>query len=159
MPAGFDILEARDPADVAACRELFLEYQRVLGVSLCFQGFDAELAALPGAYAPPHGRLFLARDAHGEAVGCAALRPLGGGAAEMKRLYVRGDVRGRGLGDALARTAIAAARDLGYHCVKLDTLPAMHAAQALYARLGFRDVPAYNDSPLAGTRFMALALA
>jgi ribosomal protein S18 acetylase RimI-like enzyme len=155
--SGFTIGEALDAADVEACRELFAEYQRALGVSLCFQDFDRELATLPGAYARPRGRLLIARVA-GMPAACAALRPLGERDAEMKRLYVRPQFRGMGLGRALAEIVIDEARAMGYAAVKLDTLPSMNDAQGLYARLGFRDVPAYNDNPVAGTRFLALAL-
>lgn len=156
-PAAFAIAEARTAGDIAACAELFREYQRALGVSLDFQGFEQELADLPGAYAPPEGRLFLAR-IEGTPAGCAALRPIAGAECEMKRLYVRAAARGSGLGVALARRVIEAAREAGYARVRLDTLPAMAAAQALYTRLGFRDTPPYNDNPIAGTRFMALDL-
>ncbi len=155
--SGFSIGEALDAADVAACRELFVEYQQALGVSLCFQGFDQELAALPGAYARPKGRLLLARVA-GMPAACAALRPLGANDGEMKRLYVRPQFRGMGLGRALAEIVIDEARAMGYASVKLDTLPQMREAQALYGELGFRDVAPYNDNPIAGTRFMGLGL-
>ena len=155
---GFDIAEALDAAGVAACRELFVEYQQRLGVSLCFQGFDRELATLPGDYARPRGRLLLARIA-GEPAGCVALRPLGEREAEMKRLFVRPAYRGMGIGRTLAECAIDEARALGYATLRLDTLPEMREAQALYAELGFADTPPYNDNPVAGVRFMALDLA
>jgi ribosomal protein S18 acetylase RimI-like enzyme len=155
--SGFAIGEALVAADVEACRELFAEYQGALGVSLCFQDFDRELATLPGAYARPRGRLLLARVA-GAPAACAALRPLGDRDAEMKRLYVRPAFRDMGLGRALAEIVIDEARALGYANVKLDTLPQMAGAQALYAALGFRDVAPYNDNPIAGTRFLGLAL-
>jgi len=155
--SGFTIGEALAPGDVEACGELFREYQRALGVDLCFQGFDRELATLPGAYARPRGRLLLARVA-GEPAACAALRPLGDRDGEMKRLYVRPRFRGMGLGRALAEIVIDEARAMGYGSVKLDTLPRMSEAQALYAALGFSDVEPYNDNPVAGTRFLALAL-
>lgn len=154
---GFDIAEALDAAAVAACRELFVEYQQLLGVSLCFQGFDRELAALPGDYARPRGRLLLARIA-GEPAGCVALRPLGEREAEMKRLFVRPAYRGMGIGRTLAECAIDEARALGYATLRLDTLPQMREAQALYAELGFADTPPYNDNPVDGVRFMALDL-
>lgn len=157
-PRGVAIVAAAAPAQVAACRALFEEYQRGLGVSLCFQGFDRELATLPGAYAPPRGALFLALRGD-EPVGCVALRPLDADAGEMKRLYVVPAARGIHLGEALARHAVEAARGLGYRELKLDTLPGMAAAQALYARLGFRDCAPYNDNPVDGVRFMALGLA
>ena len=152
-----EVAEARTAPDVAACRALFAEYGRGLGVSLDFQDFPAELAALPGAYAPPRGRLFIARIA-GEPAGCVALRPLAAAECEMKRLYVRAEARGSGLGEALARRAIESARAIGYSRMRLDTLAAMAPAQALYSRLGFRDTAPYNDNPIPGTRFMALDL-
>jgi GNAT superfamily N-acetyltransferase len=154
---GFEIREALDAAAVAACRELFLEYQRELGVSLCFQGFDRELAALPGDYAPPRGRLLIALS---DAIpaGCAALRPLGGEIAEMKRLYVRPAHRGKSLGRELAQRVVADARALGYRILKLDTLPSMRAAQRLYAELGFVETAPYNDNPIDGARFLALQI-
>ena len=144
-------------AEVAACRELFLEYQRAIGVSLCFQGFDDELARLPGDYAPPRGGLWLAQ-AGPMLAGCVALRPLGASEAEMKRLYVRPAFRGTGLGRRLAEHAIGAALALGYESLKLDTLPTMIEAQALYTRLGFVPVAPYNDNPIGGVKFMALEL-
>ena len=157
MAPGVAIVEATGPAQVAACRALFEDYRRGLGVSLDFQDFDREVAGLPGAYARPRGRLLLALR-EGVPIGCAALRRLGPGVAEMKRLYVANAARGTGLGEALARRIVEAAREAGYREVKLDTLAGMAAAQALYARLGFRDCAPYNDNPLPGTRFLALAL-
>jgi putative acetyltransferase len=154
---GFSLAEALDAESVAACRALFEEYERGLGISLCFQGFAAELATLPGAYARPRGRLLLARVA-GDAAGCVALRPLGERDAELKRLYVRPHARGMGLGRMLAECAIDEARSLGYAAVKLDTLPIMREAQRLYAQLGFVDADAYNDNPVEGVRFMSLDL-
>ena len=151
------IEEALDAGSIAACRELFLEYQRGLGVSLCFQGFDAELAGLPGDYAPPRGRLFLAL-ALGKPAGCVALRPLFHRDAEMKRLYVRPKYRGSGLGRVLAVRVIEEARALGYETLKLDTLPQMKAAQRMYETLGFRDTAPYNENPVRGVRFLALGL-
>ena len=155
--AVYELREAASPEEIAACRELFTEYQRALGVSLCFQGFDAELAGLPGDYAPPKGRLFLAVAA-GRPAGCVALRPLFHRDAEMKRLYVRTAHRGGGLGRLLATRTIEAARALGYETLKLDTLPQMKAAQKLYESLGFRDTAPYNDNPVRGVRFLALDL-
>ena len=153
----FELREAAGEEDVAACRELFVEYQRALGVSLCFQGFDAELAGLPGDYAPPRGRLILAL-ALGKPAGCVGLRPLFHRDAEMKRLYVRPAHRGSGLGRILARRVIDEARALGYETLKLDTLPQMKAAQRMYETLGFRDTAPYNDNPVKGVRFLALLL-
>jgi ribosomal protein S18 acetylase RimI-like enzyme len=150
-------IRAAAAQDIAACRELFTEYQRLLGVSLCFQGFDRELAELPGDYVAPRGGLWIAH-VEGSLAGCVALRPLDGDAAEMKRLYVRPGFRGHRLGLALARHVIDAARALGYRALKLDTLPSMLEAQRLYARLGFVDAAPYNDNPIAGVRFMELIL-
>jgi len=149
-------------------RELFVEYARSLGFSLCFQGFDQELAALPGEYAPPTGRLLLASvepegsgpvPALETVAGCVALRWLGEGTCEMKRLYVRPAFRGRGIGRDLAAAAIAAAREMGYRRMRLDTIPAqMAAAVALYRELGFRDIPAYYENPIPGALCMELEL-
>jgi putative acetyltransferase len=156
--SGFDIAEALDARALDACRSLFVEYQEGLGISLCFQGFDRELATLPGDYARPRGRLLLARIA-GEPAGCVALRPLGRDAAEMKRLYVRPAYRGMGIGRMLAECAIDEARALGARVLKLDTLPTMATAQSLYAELGFVATAPYNDNPVEGVRFLALELA
>jgi GNAT superfamily N-acetyltransferase len=156
--SGFALAEALDAPAVEACHALFVEYEKSLGVSLCFQGFEHELATLPGAYARPRGRLLLARIA-GEPAGCVALRPLGERDAEMKRLYVRPDVRGMGLGRMLAECVIDEARALGYLTVKLDTLPGMAQAQYLYRDLGFVDCAPYNDNPVGGVRFLSLDLA
>jgi GNAT superfamily N-acetyltransferase len=157
IPKGYSIEQACEPEAVDACRELFVEYQRGLGVSLCFQGFDAELASLPGDYAPPGGLLLLARKARVPAA-CVALRPLFHRDAEMKRLYVRQAHRGTGLGRLLAVHVIDEARALGYEALKLDTLPSMRAAHSLYEKLGFLDTAPYNDNPVGGVRFLALAL-
>jgi len=151
------IRAAAGPADIAACRELFVEYQRALGVSLCFQGFDRELEGLPGEYIAPRGGLWIAQ-LGADTAGCVALRPLDGDAAEMKRLYVRASCRGKRVGLALARQAIAAARGLGYSVLKLDTLPSMADAQRMYARLGFVETDPYNDNPVERVRFLAYDL-
>jgi GNAT superfamily N-acetyltransferase len=155
--SGFSLGEALDAESIEACRELFREYEKGLGVSLCFQGFEQELATLPGAYARPRGRLLLARVA-GMPAGCGALRPLADGDAEMKRLYVRPDYRGMGLGRLLAECIVDDAKAIGYRTLKLDTLPAMGEAQALYGSLGFVECPRYNDNPVSGVRFLALDL-
>ena len=138
-------------------RELFREYQQSIGVDLCFQNFEAELASLPGAYAPPRGRLYLGLTS-GRGACCAGLRPCDGIAAEMKRLYVRPGHRGLGYGCLLAKAVIADAKSLGYRKIVLDTLPTMKAAQAMYEALGFRDIAPYTFNPVQGTRFMGLDL-
>lgn len=145
------------PAEIEAARELFLEYQRSLGFDLCFQGFQQELAALPGPYAPPQGRLYLAMDAT-EAVGCVAMRDLGGGVAEMKRLYLRPSHRGHRIGRQLAQRIVDDAKAAGYQSLVLDTLPSMTEAQALYASLGFTDTTPYTANPVQGVRFLQLSL-
>ena len=139
-------------------RALFMEYAQGLGVSLCFQDFDAELASLPGAYAPPRGRLLLA-GAPGAAFGCIALRPLGDRAAEVKRMYVQPARRGEGWGRRLAVEIIAQARAAGYRELKLDTLAPLLAARALYAELGFRECAAYYPNPLPDVVYMTMQLA
>ena len=163
---------ATTPEDVALARALFVEYAHWLKVDLCFQGFDRELATLPGAYAPPSGRLLLA-GVPGEAFGCIALRPVeivGGFAdgaskapaatniGEVKRLYVQPAHRSGGWGHRLAESLIADARAIGYGELKLDTLDWMADARRLYAKLGFRECAAYYDNPLPGVVYMALAL-
>lgn len=135
-----ELVEARSPADLAAARRLIQAYAGWLAVDLCFQGFDAELASLPGAYAPPQGRLLLARVAD-EIVGCVGLRPLAPGTCEMKRLWVEPGWGGYGIGRALAQAVIDAARGIGYQRMRLDTLPErMPAAQGLYRGLGFQEL-------------------
>ena len=155
--AALVLSQATTQADIALARELFLEYQSELGISLCFQGFDAELAALPGSYVPPRGRLLIARFDN-QAGGCGALRPLSGEIGEMKRVFVRPGMRGHRAGLAICEALVAAARQAGYAKLRLDTLPTMRAAQALYARLGFVDTAPYTDNPVEGARFMELAL-
>jgi len=152
-------------ADVALARALFCEYAQWLGVDLCFQGFDDELRTLPGAYAPPRGRLLLA-GAPNDAFACIALRPLdtagrGGTDAtigEVKRLYVQPAHRGQGWGRRLAQTLVDEARGIGYRVLKLDTLEWMKPARSVYARLGFRECARYYDNPLPGVVYMALEL-
>lgn len=145
--------------DMDVIRTLFTEYVDSLGLDLSFQGFDEELAGLPGRYASPAGTIFLA-EAAGEALGCVALRPLAEpGLCEMKRLYVRPARTGLGLGRRLAEAAIAAARERGYAAIRLDTLTSMVAANALYNRLGFHRIAPYCRNPLPGALFYELSLA
>ncbi len=149
--------QASLPSEIETVRALFLEYQKDLGIDLCFQGFQQELAALPGPYAPPQGRLYLAMDAD-QALGCVALRNLGEGMAEMKRLYIRPSHRGQHIGRQLAQRVIGDAKAAGYKSLVLDTLPGMSEAQALYASLGFVDTRPYTDNPVKGVRFLKLSL-
>ena len=139
--------------ELAEVRALFREYAETLGIDLGFQGFEAELAGLPGDYAPPRGRLLIAREVS-RAVGCAALRPLGPDVCEAKRLYVRPEARGTGLGRRLTDALIAEARAIGYGRLRLDTLPAMTEAIALYRSLDFRVISPYRYNPVEGTLFL-----
>jgi ribosomal protein S18 acetylase RimI-like enzyme len=153
----------RTPAQIAtdlpAITQLFRAYAASVPIDLGYQGFGGELASLPGKYAPPAGALLIARDASGAALGCVAMRPPDDeGVCEMKRLYVAPEGRGLGLGNALARAIIEAARAAGYREMRLDALASMHAAQALYRALGFSEIAPYYDTPIAGTVFMALKL-
>jgi putative acetyltransferase len=152
-----DIAPAIAPEQIAAARQLFEEYEASLGIELTFQGFQQEVADLPGAYVPPAGRLFLATSGT-EPAGCVALRSLGAGICEMKRLYVRPNARGARLGRRLAETVIREARAIGYASMRLDTLPSMKEAFALYQTLGFREIAPYYATPIVGTRFMELPL-
>ena len=151
------IREASTATDIAIARELFEEYQRALGVDLCFQGFTEELASLPGAYARPTGRLLLA-SSDSLVIGVVALRSLGAADCEMKRLYVRPAGRGLGVGRLLATRLIDEARLAGYHRMLLDTLATMTGAQALYRSMGFTEIGAYCNNPIEGTLYMALKL-
>jgi len=155
------IRDAATSADIALARALFVEYAQWLAVDLCFQGFERELATLPGAYARPRGRLLLAGEP-GQAFGCIALRPLDpegdvttGAGAEVKRLYVQPAARNGGWGRRLVEALIAEAQAIGYRELKLDTLDWMTDARALYSRLGFRECAPYYDNPLAGAVYMA----
>jgi ribosomal protein S18 acetylase RimI-like enzyme len=151
-------------SDCDTARQLFREYAAWLAIDLCFQGFDEELATLPGAYAPPRGRLFLAeRGDPPRPAGCVALRPLKsdatGASCELKRLWVRPEFRGRHLGHALTEAALAAAREIGYTSMKLDTLPEkMPSAVAMYRSFGFEECPPYYHNPITGSLYMTCAL-
>jgi ribosomal protein S18 acetylase RimI-like enzyme len=152
------IRQAQTRGDIDTVRKLFREYQALLGVDLCFQGFEAELEGLPGDYAPPGGRLFLASN-DGVPAGCVALRALAGSRCEMKRLFVRPAARGLGAGRALVARVIDEARALGYAEMVLDTLPMMAEAQHLYQAFGFRDIPQYCENPIPGARYLGRRLA
>jgi GNAT superfamily N-acetyltransferase len=157
--AGFQIVPVRTPDDLKATMGLFDAYAVSLGVDLSYQNFVAEMAAMPGKYAPPKGELLLARDRHGAAIGCVGLRPLAEDACcEMKRLYVAPEGRGLGLGRALAEEIVKTARRIGYRQMRLDTLPSLATAIALYRKMGFVPILPYYDTPIAGTIFMSLGL-
>ena len=149
------------PEELAALRHIFHEYAEQLQVDLCFQGFEAELAELPGDYAEPRGALLMAT-LDGEPVGCCALRPLDSvdyaNACEMKRLYVRRGLRGMGVGRQLAEAILDAARLAGYDCVLLDTLDDMESARVLYKDLGFEEIPPYYHNPIEGAHYLKVNL-
>jgi ribosomal protein S18 acetylase RimI-like enzyme len=138
-------------------QKLLLEYAEWLGVDLCFQGFNEELASLPGRYAAPGGALFLSMRGT-EAAGCVAIRGLDDDVCEMKRLWVRPRFRGQALGLRLATAAIDAALRLGYRTMRLDTLAPMREALRLYRNLGFREIPAYYDNPIPGAVYLEKSL-
>ena len=160
MATGSSLLTVRDAHEgeaLAAARQLFQEYAASLDISLCFQGFDEELSSLQGLYAPPRGRLLLACRGK-ETAGCVALRPFAPDTCEMKRLYVRPAYRSGGVGRLLAEQIIYEAGTAGYRRMRLDTLPTMEAALALYRRLGFREIAPYTANPVKGAVFLELQL-
>ena len=153
------IFQANTQEDIENARALFEEYAAGLGISLCFQNFDRELANLPGDYAPPDGRLLLATE-DDQLAGCIALRKLGPGVCEMKRLFLRPAYRGKGLGRVLVESIIDEARKLGYTHMRLDTLPGrMDQAIALYQSIGFVEIEPYYNNPVPDAKFMQLELA
>ncbi len=147
------VVRAASAEDVPAVKALFVEYAAWIGIDLGFQGFPQELARLPGKYGEPGGALFIA-ELDGRPCGCVALRRIDSAVCEMKRLFVRPSIRGKGVGRQLVDCIIQAARDRGYERMRLDTLPSMTAAQSLYGRLGFREIPPYVFNPVPGARFL-----
>ncbi len=152
-----EIVQAISDVEIGQARELFLEYAASVGVSLCFQNFDRELADLPGAYSAPEGQLLLAC-ADGKPVGCVALRKLADDVCEMKRLFLRSACRGQKAGRRLAQAVIEEARRIGYRRIRLDTLPSMREAIALYRSLGFVEIEPYICNHVPGALFMELSL-
>ena len=152
-----NLIQAMQPAEIALARELFREYAAGIGLDLCFQNFDEELATLPGKYAPPRGRLYLLSDGSAPA-GCAAVRPFRDEIAEMKRLYVKPQFRNRGYARMLSEKLIEEARTIGYGAIYLDTLRSMAEARKLYASLGFVEFEPYYDNPLPDVCYMKLVL-
>jgi putative acetyltransferase len=149
---------AESPAQIAQVRELFLEYEQSLGVKLCFQNFEQEVAGLPGHYTPPDGRLLLAEYKE-QLAGCVALHQWQGEICEMKRLYLRPSFRGKGLGRMIAEKIVAEARNIGYRRMRLDTIePIMKDAVEMYRKLGFREIASYRPNPIAGAMYMELEL-
>jgi putative acetyltransferase len=159
--APIDLLQAEAPEQIAAVRALFVEYATGLGIDLCFQNFEAELAGLPGDYAPPGGALLLALVA-GQPAGCVAMRALPDvdhvNACEMKRLYVPAAYRRYGLGRLLAQRLMDLATQAGYSCMLLDTLDDMEAARGLYESLGFEEIPPYYFNPIPGAHYLKAEL-
>ena len=154
----FELRQAESPEQISAVRELFLEYANSLNFSLCFQSFEKELAELPGEYAPPGGRLLLATQ-QSHLAGCVALHKLDAEVCEMKRLYVRPQFRGKGLGRVLAERVVADAREIGYKRLRLDTVePVMRDAVGLYKKLGFREIAPYRENPIDGALYMERTL-
>lgn len=152
------IIQAETPSQIEQARILFREYEAWLGLDLCFQSFEQELADLPGKYAPPDGCLFLASEGE-KILGCVAMRKIDAETCEMKRLFVRENGRGKGIGRELVKRVIERARRSGYRKMRLDTLAAqMSKAVEIYRSFGFRQIPAYYDTPIAETIFMELIL-
>ncbi len=158
MREQIEFIPAETPSQIKEARELFIEYSQELGLDLCFQNFEKELAELPGGYAQPEGRLLLATSA-GEIAGCVGLRKIGDGTCEMKRLYIRPKFRGHGIGRAMALKLIEEGRSLGYQRMRLDTLPKqMSEAIKMYRSLGFCEIEPYYHNPVEGAMFMELTL-
>jgi GNAT superfamily N-acetyltransferase len=151
------IAQATTKASIENTKKLIREYAESLEFDLGFQNFDREMDDFPGQYAAPTGGLYLAVDEK-QPVGCVALRDLGSGVCEMKRLYVRPESRGKNIGRLLAETVIRAAKNLGYDLMRLDTIPSMKQANMLYKVLGFKEIPPYRFNPIEGAIFFELNL-
>ena len=152
------IKSAATPSHLETVRNLFIEYQRFLGVDLCFQNFDDELKLLPGKYcASRKGGLYLA-EVNGKVAGCIAFHQMDENAAELKRLYVRDEFRGLGLGKALIERAMKDIRDFGYKNIKLDSMARLREARLMYDKLGFKECEPYNANPEPDSYWMELIL-
>ncbi len=151
------IIPATSPEQIQTAGKLFFEYAKSVNVSLCFENLDKEVESLPGLYAPPDGCLLLAL-CDGEIAGCVALKKADSQTCEMKRLFVRSKFRGQGIGKQLTRAVGDEARRIGYEKMRLDTLPSMTEAIALYESLGFEHIPAYRELPVPGALFMQTTL-
>ncbi len=151
------IIPVETNKDIESTKNLLTEYNDSLGFDLDFQDFEEELVNLPGEYNPPRGCLLLA-EYENQPAGCVALRPLSDEICEMKRLYVRPQFRGLGIGRALAEAIIEQARKIGYTLMRLDTVPSMEIARTLYASLGFKQISPYRHNPIEGAVFMELKL-
>ena len=155
--AMWEIVQAEDRKDCETAKSLIVEYTASLGINLDFQHLYRELQEFPGHYAPPQGRVLLAKSEN-QVAGCVCLRPLANDVCEMKRLYVKSEYRGQAIGKQLALAAIREAKTIGYHCMRLDTLATMSAAMALYQMLGFTRIEPYYDNPVEGAMFFELKL-
>ena len=152
-----EFIIAETQEDYREARDLLREYEAESEVDLCFQGFEEEVETLERAYGPPGGRFLLLR-AGDDTAGCVALQDLGGGICEMKRLFLRPEFRGRGLGRKCAEEVVQIAREMGYTALRLHTLPTMRAAIALYRSMGFAEIAPYDETPVEGVLFMELGL-
>ncbi len=157
MDVKFELVLPDMVQPIGDAKQLFTEYAQSLNFSLCFQGFDKELSGLPGEYSPPTGRLLLAHS-EGKLAGCVAFRRIDQNVCEMKRLYLRPEFRGKGIGRKMAREVIETAKEIGYAKIRLDTVPIMKEAISLYNSLGFMMIGPYRDNPVPGAIFMELTL-
>lgn len=157
MNPKFEIVLQENTQAAANARQLFTEYAKSLNFSLCFQGFDKELAELPGEYVPPYGGLLLAFY-DDTLAGCVAIRKIDDNVCEMKRLYLRPELRGKGIGKKMGNEIVKVAREIGYKKMRLDTVPTMTEAISLYRSLGFVEIDPYRGNPIPGAIFMELEL-
>lgn len=157
MGAKVTIVEAKHPEDYAMATALFREYAETIAIDLSFQGFDEEIMDIQKQYSRPHGTLLMVYRA-GKPMGCAGIRRLEGSICELKRMYVKGALRGQGIGELLLHKSIALANELHYKKIRLDTLGSMKAAIRLYTKAGFKEIAPYRFNPLPGTKYFELTL-